>query len=49
MDNLITMKDKLGNKYPNTIKSLEYNWYKLSKLVAFNSNIRKIIYITNII
>ena len=49
IDNLLAMKDKWGNKYPNAIKSWEYNWDNLSTFFAFPSNIRKIIYTTNVI
>lgn len=49
MDNLLTMKDKWGAKYPNAIKSWEDNWDNLSTFFAFPNNIRKIIYTTNVI
>ena len=49
MDNLLAMKDKWGNKYPNAIKSWEDNWDNLSTFFAFPGNIRKIIYTTNVI
>ena len=49
MDNLLAMKDKQGNKYPNAIKSWEDNWDNLSTFFAFPGNIRKIIYTTNVI
>lgn len=49
MDNLLAMKDRLGNKYPNAIKSWEDNWDNLSTFFAFPGNIRKIIYTTNVI
>ena len=49
MDNLLAMKDKWGNKYPNAIKSWEDNWDNLSTFFAFSGNIRKIIYTTNVI
>lgn len=49
MDNLLAMKDKWGNKYPNAIKSWENNWDNLSTFFAFSCNIRKIIYTTNVI
>ncbi len=49
MDNLLAMKDKWSNKYPNAIKSWEDNWDNLSTFFAFPGNIRKIIYTTNVI
>ena len=49
MYNLLAMKDKWGNKYPNAIKSWEDNWDNLSTFFAFPGNIRKIIYTTNVI
>lgn len=49
MDNLLAMKDRSGNKYPNAIKSWEDNWDNLSTFFAFPGNIRKIIYTTNVI
>ena len=47
MDNLLAMKDRWGNKYPNAIKSWEDNWDNLSTFFAFPGNIKKIIYTTN--
>lgn len=49
MENLLSLKDKWGNKYPNAVKSWEDNWDNLSTFFAFPSNIRKIIYTTNVI
>ena len=49
MNNLISMKDKWGNKYPNAIKSWEDNWDNVSTFFAFPQNIRRIIYTTNVI
>ena len=49
MDNLLAMKDRWGNKYPNAIKSWEDNWDNLSTFFTFPGNIRKIIYTTNVI
>nr|WP_279380792.1 transposase [Clostridium botulinum] len=45
MENLISLKDKWSNKYPNAVKSWEDNWDNLSTFFAFPDNIRKIIYI----
>lgn len=49
MENLLSLKDIWGNKYPNAVKSWEDNWDNLSTFFAFTSNIRKIIYTTNVI
>jgi transposase-like protein len=49
MENLLSLKDKWSNKYPNAIKSWEDNWDNLSTFFAFPDNIRKIIYTTNVI
>lgn len=47
--NLMILKDKWSNKYPTAIKSWEDNWDNLSTYFEFPSNIRKIIYTTNVI
>ena len=49
MNNLLAVKDKWSNKYPNAIKSWENNRDNLSTFFAFPGNIRKIIYTTNVI
>lgn len=49
MNNLMLLKDKWDKKYPNAVKSWEDNWDNLSTYFAFPSNIRKIIYTTNVI
>ncbi|SFD51966.1 IS256 family transposase [Clostridium uliginosum] len=49
MENLLSLKDKWSNKYPNAVKSWEDNWDNLSTFFAFPDNIRKIIYTTNTI
>lgn len=49
LDNLMTLKDKWSSKYPTAIKSWEDNWDNLSTYFEFPSNIRKIIYTTNVI
>lgn len=49
MENLISLKDKWSNKYPNAVKSWKDNWDNLSTFFAFPDNIRKIIYTTNVI
>lgn len=49
MENLILLKDKWSNKYPNAVKSWEDNWDNLSTFFTFPNNIRRIIYTTNVI
>lgn len=49
MDNLLSMKDRLADKYPNAIRIWEDNWDNLSAFFAFPNSVRKIIYTTNII
>ena len=49
MDNLLALKEKWSNKYPNAVKSWEDNWDNLSTFFAFSDNIRKIIDTTNTI
>lgn len=49
MDNLLSMKEKWSDKYPNAIKSWEDSWDNLSTFFEFPGNIRKIIYTTNVI
>lgn len=49
LENLLELKDKWADKYPNAIKSWEDNWDNLSTFFAFPENIRKIIYTTNVI
>ena len=49
MENLLLLKDKWSNKYPNAVKSWEDNWDNLSTFFAFPDNIRRIIYTTNVI
>lgn len=49
LENLISAKDKWGNKYPNAIKSWEDNWDNLITFFAFPDYIRRIIYTTNAI
>ena len=41
MDNLISLKEKGSDKYPNAIKSWEDNWDNLSTSFAFPDNIKK--------
>jgi putative transposase len=48
-DNLISAKERWGNKYPNAIKSWEDNWDNLITFFAFPEHIRKVIYTTNAI
>ncbi|OOM82501.1 transposase, mutator family [Clostridium puniceum] len=49
MENLLSLKDKWSNKYPNAVTSWEDNWDNLSAFFAFPDNIRRIIYTTNVI
>ncbi len=49
MENLPNAKEKWESKYPNAIKSWEDNWNNLSTFFEFPTNIRKIIYTTNVI
>ena len=49
LENLISAKDKWGNKYPNAIKSWEDNWDNLITFFVFPGYIRRIIYTTNAI
>ncbi len=49
IENLLSLKDKWSNKYPNAVKSWEDNWDNLSTFFAFPDNIRRIIYTTNVI
>ena len=49
MENLIEVKEKWLDKYPNAIKSWEDNWDNLSTFFEFSPYIRKIIYTTNVI
>ena len=49
MDNLLAMKDKLVNKYPNAIKSWEDNWDNLVSFFSLTVNISKTICATIVI
>jgi len=49
LQNLISFKDIWGNQYPSCVKSWEDNWDILSTFFAYPPEIRKIIYMTNII
>lgn len=49
LENLISVKEKWGSKYPNAIKSWEDNWDNLITFFAFPDYIRRIIYTTNAI
>lgn len=49
LDNLVTMKEKWGAKYPSAIRSWENNWDCLSTFFAYPPEVRKIIYTTNCI
>lgn len=49
MRNLIVFKEKWGRQYPSCVKSWEENWDILSTFFAYPTEVRKIIYTTNII
>lgn len=49
LENLMTFKEKWGQKYPSCIKTWEDNWDILSTFFAYPPEVRKIIYTTNII
>jgi len=49
MENVIAIKEKWIDKYPNAIKSCEDNWDNLSAFFEFSPYIRKIISTTNVI
>lgn len=46
---LISLKEKWGSKYPNAVSSWEDNWEDLITFFAFPDFIRKIMYTTNVI
>ncbi len=48
-ENLQSMREKWGHKYPNAINSWEENWDNLITFLAFPDFIRKIMYTTNVI
>lgn len=47
--NLVELEEKWGSKYPHAIKSWETNWEVLSPFFKYPSEIRTIMYTTNII
>ena len=49
MNNLILFKEKWGKAYPSCVKTWEDNWEILSTFFAYPTDVRKIIYTTNII
>lgn len=49
LENLNSIKEEWGNKYPNAIKSWEDNWDNIRTFLAFPDYIRKIMYTTNAI
>jgi len=49
MENLLAMKEKWANKYPNAIATWENNWDTLATFFMFPDFIRKIMYTTNCI
>ena len=49
LENLMAFKDKWGKQYPSCVKSWEDNWDILSTFFAYPTEIRKIIYTTNMV
>lgn len=49
LNNLMKFKEKWSKAYPSCVKTWEDNWDILSTFFAYPSEIRKIIYTTNII
>jgi len=49
LEHLMTFKENWGKQYPSCVKSWEDNWDILSTFFAYPTEIRKIIYTTNII
>lgn len=48
-ENLKTLDEKWGKKYPVVISSWQNNWHKLSTFFKYSESIRKLIYTTNAI
>ena len=48
-DEIKTLKNNWSGKYPLAVKSWEQNWDKLTVVLHFPEQIRKIIHTTNII
>lgn len=49
LENLLSLREEWGDKYPNAIKSWEDNWDNIRTFLAFPDYIRKIMYTTNAI
>ena len=49
LENLMAFKESWGKRYPSCVKSWEDSWDILSTFFAYPTEIRKIIYTTNII
>jgi putative transposase len=49
LNSLIRFKEKWGKAYPSCVKTWEENWEILSTFFAYPSEVRRIIYTTNII
>jgi putative transposase len=47
--NLLRLDEKWGNKYPMVIKSWQQNWENLSTYFKYSSDIRRLIYTTNVV
>jgi len=48
-EQLLSLDEKWGKKYPIVLKSWNNNWEKLSAFFAYSPDIRRVIYTTNIV
>ncbi len=48
-ENMLEVKDKWSEKYPNSMKSWEVNWDVITPIFKFSKDVRKVIYTTNAI
>lgn len=48
-EQLLEVKEKWGDHYPNAMKSWETNWDVISPIFKFSKDVRKVIYTTNAI
>lgn len=48
-ENMLDVKHKWEDKYPNSMKSWEANWDALTPIFKFSNDVRKVIYTTNAI
>lgn len=49
LDSLERVTEKWNEKYPNSMKSWKQNWDALSPIFKFSTEVRKVIYTTNVI